>query len=78
MARASSVSASWGRAGDSGAAAEPDTAVTIGFATAAWGRLTGKMKVERGRLFKGLQLRLELGNVVTGEGERGGRVVVGD
>ena len=27
---------------------------------------------------KGLQLRLELGNVVTGEGEREGRVVVGD
>jgi hypothetical protein len=72
MVRASSVSASWGRAGDSGAAAEPDTAVTIGFATAAKGGLIGKMKgVERGCLFKGLQLRLELGNVVTGEGERG-------
>jgi hypothetical protein len=27
---------------------------------------------------KGLQLRLELGSVVTGEGEREGRVVVGD
>ncbi len=30
------------------------------------------------RRHEGLQLRLELGNVVTGEGEREGRVVVGD